>query len=195
MLYLMEDAEICNYADDTTIYVVSDKIDDVVRRLEDGVAAILNWFPNNYMKLNEEKCHVIIFGGMHDDIRVKIGTSVIKETNEQMLLGINIDNKLTFKSHVETLCKKAAQKLHALARIANYMETEQLASLMNALIMSNFSYCPLVWMFHDRDINKKINKIQERALRIVYKNNHSDFETLLVNQNSAIVHQRNLRLL
>ena len=47
MLYLMEDAEICNYADDTTIYVVSDKIDDAVRRLEDGVAAILNWFPNN----------------------------------------------------------------------------------------------------------------------------------------------------
>ena len=155
MLYLMEDAEICNYADDTTIYVVSENIDDVVRRLEDGVAAILNWFPNNYMKHNEEKCHVIIFGGMHDDIRVKIGTSVIKETKEQMLLGINIDNKLTFKSHVKTLCKKAAQKLHALARIANYMETEQLASLMNAFIMSHFSYCPLVWVFHDRNINKK----------------------------------------
>ena len=195
MLDLMEDAEICNYADDTTIYVVSDKIDDVVRRLEDGIAAILNWFPNNYMKLNEEKCHVLIFGGIHDDIRMKIGTSVIKETKEQMLLGINIDNKLTFKSHVETLCKKAAQKLHALARIANYMETEQLASLMNAFIVSHFSYCPLVWMFHDRNINKKVNKIQERALRIVYKDNHSDFETLLVNQNSASAHQRSLRLL
>ena len=52
-----------------------------------------------------------------------------------MLLGINIDNKLTFKSHVETLCKKAAQKLHALARIAIHMETEQLAPLMNAFIM------------------------------------------------------------
>ena len=75
------------------------------------------------------------------------------------------------------------------------METEQLASLMNAFIMSHFSYCPLVWMFHDRNINKKVNKIQERALRIVYKDNHSDFETLLVNQNSASVHQRNLRLL
>ena len=78
MLYLMEDAEICNYADDTTIYVVRYKTDDAVRRFEDGVAAILNWFPNNYVKLNEEKCHVMIFGGIHDDIRVKIGTSVIK---------------------------------------------------------------------------------------------------------------------
>ena len=41
MLYLMEDGKICKYADDTTIYFVSDKIDAVVRRLEDGVAAIL----------------------------------------------------------------------------------------------------------------------------------------------------------
>ena len=97
----------------------------------------LNWFPNNYMKPNEEKCHVIIFGGMHDDIRVKIGTSVIKETKEQMLLGINIDNKLTFKSHVETLCKKTAQKLHALARIANYMETEQLAVVFGQQYLVN----------------------------------------------------------
>ena len=109
MLYLMEDAEICNYADDTTIYVVSDKIDDVVRRLEDGVAANFKWFPYNYMTLNEEKCHVMIFGGIHDDIRTKIGNSRIKETKEQILLGVNIDNKLTFKSHVETLRKKAAQ--------------------------------------------------------------------------------------
>ena len=124
MLYLMEDAEICNYADDTTIYVVNDKIDDVVRRLEDGVAAILNWFPNNYVKLNEEKCHAVIFGGIHDDIRVKIGTSVINEIKEQMLLGINIDNKLKFETHVEMLCNKAAQKQHALARITNYMGNE-----------------------------------------------------------------------
>ena len=147
------------------------------------------------MKLTKEKCHVMIFGGIHGDIRVKIGTSVIKETKEQMLLGINIDKKRTFKYYVETLCKKAAQKLYALARIENYMETEQLASLMNGFIMSYFSYCPLVWMLQIRNINNKIDKIQVRALRIVYKDNHSDFEPLFVNQNSASVHQRNLRLL
>ena len=72
-----------------------------------------------------------------------------------MLLGINVDNKQTFKSHVETLRKKAAQRLHALARIANYMETEQLASLMNTFIMSHFSYSPLAWMFRDRNMIKK----------------------------------------
>ena len=83
MLYLMEDAEICNYADDTTIYVVSNKIDDVVQRLEDSVAALLNWFPNNYMKLNEAKCHVMFFGGTHDDICVKIKNWYFSDQRDQ----------------------------------------------------------------------------------------------------------------
>ena len=57
----MEDAEICNFVDNTTIYVVSDKIDDVIPGLEDDVEAILNWFPNKYGTLAEEKCHVMSF--------------------------------------------------------------------------------------------------------------------------------------
>ena len=61
--------------------------------------------------------------------------------------------------------------------------------------MSQFNYCPLVWMFHDRNLNNKINKMHLRALRIAYRDYESDFETLLKRDNSVTVHQRNLRLL
>ena len=61
--------------------------------------------------------------------------------------------------------------------------------------MSHFSYCPLVWMFHDRKSNNKINKIHERALRIIQKDSTSNFEELLIKSNSVSVHQRNLQLL
>ena len=61
------------------------------------------------------------------------------------------------------LCKKASQKLHALVRMAHYMSTEK--RRMKAFISSQFCYCPVVWMFHDRTINRRINKIQEKALR------------------------------
>ena len=72
---------------------------------------------------------------------------------------------------MENLCKKPEQKLHALARIANYMDISKKRSIMNAFILSQFSYCPLIWMFHSRKLNHRINKIYERALRIV-KNDH-----------------------
>ena len=66
---------------------------------------------------------------------------------------------------------------------------------MNTFVMSQFSYCPLLWMFHDRSVNKKINKIQERALRIAYKDGYSSFEDLLRKAESVSIHQRNKKSL
>ena len=67
--------------------------------------------------------------------------------------------------------------------------------LMNAFITSQFNYCPLVWMCHSRALNTRINKIHERALRIVYNDYISPFEDLLENSGSISIHHRNLQLL
>ena len=64
---------------------------------------------------------------------------------------------------------------------------------MNAFIISQFSYCLLVWMLHDRSVNKKINKIQERALKIAYKDSCSNFEDLLTKENIVSIHRKNLQ--
>ena len=65
---------------------------------------------------------------------------------------------------------------------------------MNAFFNSQFSYCPLIWMFHSRLINNKINRLHERCRRIVYSDNQSTFEELLEKDNVS-VHQRNLQFL
>ena len=75
---------------------------------------------------------------------------------------------------------KAGRKLHALARASTYMPKEKTRMVMRAFIMSHFSYCPLIWMFHDRRVNVKINHIHERALRIAYQDRTSSFEELLI---------------
>ena len=67
--------------------------------------------------------------------------------------------------------------------------------LMKAYIQSQFNYCPLVWMIHSRNLNNKINKIHERALRIVYEDYNSKFEELLKRDNSVTIHQKNLQYL
>ena len=69
--------------------------------------------------------------------------------DEEKLRGITLDKKLSFKKYVQTLCKKASQKLHALARISIFMELEKLKPLMKTFVMSLFSYCSLIWIFHD----------------------------------------------
>ena len=121
--------------------------------------------------------------------------NVIAESVEEKLLVITLDKHLDFKSHVNSLCKKARQKLHALAHISSYVDVEKLTIVMNAFVVSQFSYCPLVWMFHDRSVNKKTNKIHERALRISYKDSCSSFEELLLKANTVSIHHKNLQLL
>ena len=135
------------------------------------------------------------FGEKNNDVSVQIGATTITESVEEKLLGVTLDKNLDFKNHVNTLCRKAGQKLHALARISNYADVEKLKVMMNAFIVSQFGYCPLVWMFHDRSVNKKINKIHERALRIAYEDSCSNFEKLLTKANSVTIHHKNLQLL
>ena len=111
------------------------------------------------------------------------------------LLGIKIDNQLTFSQHVLGICKNVSLKLHALARISNFMNQDKLRLIMKAFIESQFSYCPLIWMFHSRTLNSRINNLHERALRLVYKDQISSFEQLLQRDKSFCVHDRNLQKL
>ena len=100
---------------------------------------------------------------------------------------MTIDKNMNFKSHVSNLCKRASQKLHALARVSLFMDHDKLQLLMNNFIKSHVSYCLLIWMFHDRGLNSKVNKIQERALRIMYEGSHADYETLLKLDNALSI--------
>ena len=176
LFMFLEETEICNYADDTTIYLCCPNIENVIMHLKNDALKIPEWFPNNYMKLNEDKCHLMIFGAKgSNETTIKIGEACVKESTEENLLGITFDQSLSFKQYGQPLCKKASQKLHALARISRYMDTEKLQRLMRAFVLSPFSYCLLFWMFYNRALNHRINHIHERALRITYKDYENDF--------------------
>ena len=186
LFLLINRAEISNYADDTTIYICVSEVENVIGGLEQDVIQLSTWYPENYMKLNADKCHPMIFGEKKDKMTLHVGKAVLEESDKETLLGVTLDTKLNFKTRVQTLCKKASQKLHALSRISIFMESKKIKLMMNTFIMSQFSYCPLIWMFHDRNVNNKKNRIQERALRIAYKDNTSPYEKLLENDNSVV---------
>ena len=118
----------------------------------------------------------------------------MKNSKEEKILGVIINNLLRFKSHAKNLSKKASQKIWALSRLINYLNDSKKKMIFNALIKSQFSYCPLVWMFCSRQTNN-INKIHERALRIVLSDHISDFATMLQNMNEITIHHRNIQIL
>jgi hypothetical protein len=164
-------------------------------KLELASEKALNWFRNNAMKLNSSKCRLLISGNKHECMIGKIGNSQVIETHLVKLLGIKIESKLTFNAYLTTVCKKASQKLSALSRLCSIISFDQRRCLMLAFFASQFSYSPLVWMFHSRKLNRKINNLHYRALRLVYRDETSSFDELLVKDGSVIVHHRNLQYL
>ena len=158
--------DVASYADDTTPYVTGDNIESTVRQLEQAAKLLFQWFSDNQMKGNEDKCHVLI--STKENVCVNNGTTQITNSACEKLLGIKVDSSLNFEDHIGSICKKAGAKLNALTRIANHMPFQKRKLLMNAFFTSQFSYCSLTWMFHSRKLNNKINRLHERCLRVVY---------------------------
>ena len=195
MFLYVDDVEIAGYADDNTPYTQGLDSESVISSLQLSTSKLMHWFKANYMKLNADKCHMLLSENCSHKSVVKVDNEEIVATQCEKLLGVNIDDKLTFEKHINTLCEKARRKVQALSRVANYIDFDKRRVLMKSFIQSQFNYCPLIWMMHSRKLENKINKIHERSLRIVYNDSNASFENLLERDQSVSVHQKNLQYL
>ena len=108
----------------------------------------------------------------------KIENPHVIETHLVKLLGIKIESELTFNNYMEAVYKKESLKLNALSRLCSIIYQKR-KILMHKFFYSQFSYSPLVWMFHSRQTNTKIHNLHYRALCMIFLNGASSFEELL----------------
>ena len=193
MFYFLENHELANYADDSTPYSAKRNHKLVIEELETSSSILFKWLQTNYMKVNTDKSHLLLSGNV--SLTSNIDNKLIESENEQVLLGVTIDSNLSFEKHINNLCKKASQKLNALARISGYINLQKRRVIMKSFIISQFGYCLLSWMFHSKRLNNEINSIHERALRITYVDNVSSFQELLEKDNSVSIHHKNIQVL
>ena len=135
----------------------------------------------------------MLAGNTPEFLWIKVGENLIWESSHKKLLGLTIDKNLNFEKHLSVLCKKVSGKVSALARMVKILPFEQKRLVLKSFIESQFSYCPLIWMFCSRTMNRKINHIHERALRLIYDDYISSFEYLLTRDKSVSIHHRNIQ--
>ena len=96
---------------------------------------------------------------------MNIGNEKIESLSAIKLLGIEIDDKLNFNNHINTICRSAANQLNALMRLRRFLGLEDRKALIQSFVLSNFNYCPLVWMLSGvKSLSKIIEKLQKQAL-------------------------------
>ena len=168
-------SEVCNFADDNTLYSFDKKLNTIFSNLKYDLENVLSWFQGNSLKANPSKFQFMILGNKQNtSLVLKINGKKINNSRVIELLGIVIDNQLKFKKHIENLCKKPM--LHALRRIRKFLTVEKARILANAFINSQFNYPPSIWMFGSKTAINKILKIHYRTLQVVYSEYRKFYE-------------------
>ena len=161
--------------------------------MEQNSELAIAWFEMNCMKLNTDKCHLLISGNKNKQMWEKLDRDIFWESNNVKFLGITLDSNLKPDKHVSSICSKANRKLSALTRVAKFLPFKKRRILFKSLIESPFKYCPFMWMFHGRQIKARISKLHERAIKIMFT--IMPFEELLVNDKTFTIHHQNIQSL
>ena len=193
MFFVINHCDLSNYADDNTMSESNKNVDVLIENVERDICSLLNWFKANCLLANPDKFQCIALGKLAKNVSFNIGNQILSPSTNVKILGITIDDKLLFNEHVSNICQRAARQLNALKRLHKFLNFESKLAIYRCFIMSNFSYCPLIWHFCGIEQSKMMEKIQKRALRFVYNNFTSSYEELLKMGNHTTLYISRLR--
>ena len=131
---------------------------ELVATLQSECETAINWLYNNKMIVNPVKFQAIFLDkGRYDNtnIEVEIGIHKIRSISSVKLLGVHIDDNLSFNVDINKICKSAGNHLNALIRLKSFLGLTEREVSINSFIYSDFNYCRLVWMLsHEKSLDK-----------------------------------------
>ena len=180
------DINIYNYADDNCISFEGRSIDIITDKLHKESVSLMEWFRKNSLAANPAKFQTMLLkSNSVKDIQLNVTVENISlpSSDTMKVLGIDIDDRLTFDGHISNMCIKAGRQLNVLQRLRGSLDQDSRMAIYKSFIMSNFNYCPLIWMFTSKTSLSKLENIQKRALRFVLDDYQSGYNDLLQNAN------------
>ena len=180
LLLFIKETDICNFADDTTLYACGKEIDTISFKLEIKTNRAMQWLKDNEIVANPSKFQLTFLSKYKNiEKNMSFDGKTIKSSDTVELLGITLGKNINFKRHIQNICRKGNNKTKALLRIRKCLTLEQAQVLAEAYISSNFRYCPLIWIFCGKMSDNLIVKTHYRTLRAIYDTQTRSYEELL----------------
>ena len=170
------------YADDTHLTYASNDIDDIDHHFNEDLAKVSEWLVANRLTLNQSKTEFMLIGSRQRistfnsspsrGPSLTINDVPIKQVSHTKSLGVHIDENLTWNVHIEKLCKKVASGIGALKRIRPFVQPSTMQLIYNCLVQPYFDYCCVVWDSCGSTLANKLQKLQNRAARVLTSSNY-----------------------
>ena len=145
-----QDAELCGYADDTSITVKASTLSSVKEKCETEMKNMLKYMAINRLSCNDDKTNILVMkqGNVNETLTFNIGESKIEESEDEKLLGVWVSNDLKWTHHLEKLESKLRSKLYLLRKLEQTLPKSILKKVAEGLFSSNLRYalglfCPI----------------------------------------------------
>lgn len=160
------------FADDTLTYIIGEDVDEMVNKLNSDLNNFGKWLKCNKLKLNVEKTkYMVITHKNIDDLNILIDDEKINRVKEFGYLGCVVDEKLNFNANADKVCKKMAKKISFMGRIGNKLDLQTKKILYKSIIEPHVNYCSTILYLSNETQLERIQKLQNRALRIILREN------------------------
>ncbi len=170
--YLYEELSYIQYADDTNIFVTGKSLNDICNTIKSEMALVCEWMTNNKLSLNISKTHYMIMSSprkKYDNSKnqISIDNHVLECVSVTKFLGVMLDGKLLWKSHIDQIQNKISKSIGILAKARKVLDTKSLVTLYNSLIMPYFTYCIIIWGNTYSTYLHRLHTCQKKIIRII----------------------------
>ena len=166
------------YADDTRLTYAGDCVDNLQLYLNQDLENVLKWLRANKLTLNRTKTEFMLIGARQRLSTLAVSPTVtiydnqVSQVTTAKSLGVTIDNKLDWRSHIDKLTKKVASGTGAIKRMRHLVPQATLLLIYQALIQPHFDYFNFVWGNCGITLQNKVQKLQNRAARVLTNSNY-----------------------
>ena len=180
LLFIIYINDLCNvsnilkfflFADDTNIFYSCNDIKEAERILNENITLLSRWFRINKLSLNLSKTKFMVFMGKLrsnvETIELKVDHIVIERVTETNFLGVVIDDKLSWQSHIRQIERKIAKNIGIIFRVRDLLESNKLYILYCSLILPYLFYCCTVWGINYKVKLNNLIKLQKKAIRLI----------------------------
>ena len=193
--YFITNEKLSNYADDNTVTAIDASPSKMIQKLTSDTNNALQWFEINSIKANPNKFQAMALGNKIENFQIEIDNNILIDEKYVKLLGVYLDKNLNFNKHISELCKKAARQINVLKRLSKILDENSKLTIFKSFILCHFNYCPLVWHFCGKTNTKKLERLQERALKFIFNDREYTYSELLQKANISELVVSRLRLI
>ena len=167
------------YADDTVLFYSAKGVNVIEEKLNENLGLIGNWLRKNSLFINKGKTKCLLFGtpgklSNIESFHVRINDYVTKRVSKFKYLGIHLDECLSWKAHIKSVVSKAGKRIGMLGRLRSNLTTHNANVVYTSFIRPVMEYGDTVWTCCGKGNAQELERLQNRAARIVTKCSYSD---------------------